>query len=87
MTGPSMSTHTPVSMGSVSSRLADGTTWAAAAASTPPSTVPEAAGGSGRPGYSSTGRATSSNSALPQLQPDHVGLGADLDQAAAAGCG
>ena len=35
MTGPSMSRQTPVSMGSVSSRLADGTTCAAAAASAP----------------------------------------------------
>ena len=63
---PDKSRQTPVSMGSVSSRLADGTTWAAAAASTPPSTVPAGAGGSGRPGYSSTGSETSSNSALPQ---------------------
>src|SRR6202042_9691 len=47
MAVPSMSTQTPVSIGSVSSRLAEGTTWAAAAASTPPSTVPAGEGGSG----------------------------------------
>ena len=37
---PSKSRQTPVSMGSVSSRLAEGTTWAAAMAGMPPSTVP-----------------------------------------------
>src|SRR5579875_1096768 len=47
---PSMSRHTAVSAGSVSSRLAAGVTWIAAAASTSPSTVPTAAGGSGSAG-------------------------------------
>src|ERR1019366_7228572 len=65
---PSMSRHTPVSIGSVSSLLADGTTCAAAPASTPPSTIPAARGGSGSAGYSSAGSATSVNSALPQVR-------------------
>ena len=65
---PSKSRQTPVSIGSVSSRLAAGTTWPAAAARTPPSTVPAAAGGSGSAGKSSMGSETSMNSALPQVR-------------------
>ena len=63
----SISRCTPVSIGSVSSRLDDGTTWAAATASAPPSTVPAAAGSSGSFGYSSCGSNTSPNSALPHV--------------------
>ena len=63
-----MSRQTPVSMGSVSSRLAAGPTWPMAAPRTPPSTVPASGGAAGRSGYSSAGRANRVNSALPQVR-------------------
>ena len=80
---PAMSRHTPVSIGSVSSRLDDGTTCAAAVASAPPSTVPTTPGRSGRLGYSSSASETSENSALPQLS---ISMSpAEVTSAAAAG--
>ena len=63
-----MSRQTPVSMGSVSSRLAAVTTWLMAAPRTPPSTVPASGGGAGSSGYSSAGSANRVNSALPQVR-------------------
>ena len=66
-TSPRMSRHTPVSIGSVSSRLVAGSTCATAAARSPPSTVPASGGAGGSSGYSAVGSETSANSALPQL--------------------
>ncbi len=65
---PSMSRQTPVSMGSVSSRLAAGATWPMAGPSTPPSMVPARGGGAGSAGYSSAASAYRVNSALPQVR-------------------
>src|SRR5215469_7340595 len=64
---PSKSRQTAVSIASVSSRLADGTTCAAATDSAPPSTVPTVLGSSGSFGYSSRASETRANSALPQV--------------------
>ncbi|GAA3120282.1 hypothetical protein GCM10020001_045590 [Nonomuraea salmonea] len=64
---PSMSTLMPVSMGSVSSRLAAGATWPTAEANTPPPMAPMAGGMAGRAGKSSTGMVMRPNSALPQV--------------------
>ena len=58
----------PVSIGSVSSRLAEGATCATAAASRPPPTAPIFGGISGSAGNSSTGMVCSPNSALPQVR-------------------
>ena len=52
----------------MSSRLAAGATWPTAAARSPPSTVPAVRDSTGRSGYSSTGRVTSVNEALPQVR-------------------
>ncbi len=68
MTSPSTSTFTPVITGSVSSRLAAGTTWPIAVASAPPSTVPASRGSSGSLGYSLTGSVTRVNEAGPQVR-------------------
>src|SRR5215472_8996061 len=65
---PSTSRQTAVSIGRVSSRLADEATWLTADASTPPSTAPTGGGVSGSAGYSSIGRQTRPNSALPQTR-------------------
>ena len=48
--------------------LSCGSTWASAAARSPPSTVPASGGAGGSSGYSAVGRETSANSALPQLR-------------------
>ena len=63
-----MSRHTPVSMGSVSSRLAAGHDLADGRgehARRPP--CPASGGAAGSAGYSSAGSETSANSALPQV--------------------
>ena len=67
-TSPSISTFTPVMTGSVSSRLAAGTTCPIAVASAPPSTVPASRGSSGSRGYSLTGSVTSVKEAGPQVR-------------------
>ena len=65
---PSISTLTPVSAGSVSSRPAAMADWLTAEANASLPTEPAAWGISGSAGYSSSGMVSSVNVALPQVR-------------------